>query len=75
MLKTKREKFVCFEGIEIVKAREALGLTQGEMAERCDWSIHFQVNHEQPVKYIVIPDDAKIMYQSTYQLLLDALKE
>lgn len=74
-LKTKHKKFVCFDGIEIVKLREALGLTQHEMAERCFWSINFQVKHEQPFEHIVIPDNAHIIRQSTYQLLLDAFKE
>lgn len=74
-LKTKHKKFVCFEGFELVKLRESLGLTQHEMAERCYWSHTFQAKQEQPVEHIVIPDNAHIIRQSTYELLLDALKE
>lgn len=72
-LKTRNKQFVCFEGIDVIKAREALGLTQREMARICFWGINFQVRHEQPVEYIVIPDNAHIIHQSTFELLLEAL--
>jgi len=75
MLKTMNKQFVCFQGIDVVRAREELGLTQREMAAQCFWGVHFQAKHEQPVEYIVIPDNANIIHQSTFQLLLDALKK
>lgn len=74
-LKTKRKQFVCFEGIDVIKAREALGLTQSEVARKCNWSLNSLFNLEHPEKYIVIPDDFNVVIESNFALLQGALKK
>lgn len=47
-LKTHFKEELCFWGIELTRARESLGLSQAEFAERCGWTQQQQSKLEQP---------------------------
>lgn len=50
-------------GIELVKRREAAGLTQAEFAGRCGWSQQFQSQIEAPKEHEVCVDVANKIIQ------------
>lgn len=47
-LKVHKKETFYFDGVELTKAREALGLTQEQFAIQCDWSQANQTQLELP---------------------------
>ena len=47
-LRVQVREQIFFSGVEMVKAREALGLSQGEFAQKCGWTQQNQQQLELP---------------------------
>lgn len=56
-----RKKFRITEGIDIVRAREELGLTQDELAERCGKTQRWVSWVERPEPHIISQETKEIL--------------
>ena len=72
-IKTKTVKCKTFNGADITKARESVGMYQKDIALKCSVSINKQRRFEEPVRFIVIPQGCKVIDEGSFRLMQEAL--
>lgn len=72
-IRTKTVKFKTFNGADVSKARESVGMYQKDMALKCSVGINKQRRLEESVRFIVVPQGYKVIDEGSLRLMQGAL--